>query len=243
MGVLNEIHFTSFNGIVIDNDTVIDQEVNLGKIYINGKGVFTDDVDVETFSVAGEARVKGLLCCDELLVEGTCYCENSLIAEHVTVPGLLEVAGKISSDDIIVSGEVLTKNDVKTALIEINGILNCERSISCETAKIHGNINVKANVNAIDLMFETAYTSNIAKISTENIYVKKDILSLKLDIPEFILECSQLDCEHAYLENCKITTIFCDDIEVGSGCEIGEILYRKTIKIDPTSNVGKITTM
>lgn len=239
MGSLNEIHFTSFNGIVIDNDAILDSEVNLNNIYINGKGLFTDDVDAQKFSVYGEARVKGLLSCDDITVEGSCYCEYSLIAERIAVSGLLEVMGKISSDEITVSGKVLSQGDVNVALLDINGALKCEKSISCDTAKIHGYVNVKGILKALDLFIESADTSRIAKISVDNANVKKDILSLKQDTPEFILECSELDCEQAFLENCKIGILFCDDAEIGHGCIIDEIVYRKTLKIDATSKIGK----
>lgn len=239
MGSLNEIHFTSFNGIVIDNDAILDSEVNLNNIYINGKGLFTEDVDAEKFSVYGEARVKGLLSCDEITVEGTCYCEDSLISERITVSGVLEVIGKISSDDIIVSGNVLSQGDVNVALLDISGGLSCDKTISCETAKIQGYVNIKGTLKALDLFMESADISRIAKISVDNADVKKNMLSLKQDIPEFILECGQLDCESAYLENCKIGVLLCDDAEIGPGCVIDEIAYRKTLKFHETAKIGK----
>ncbi len=225
----------SYDGMVIDNDQVVEDEICLENLRITGNARFMEIADADTIDIIGNAEFKTFATCDDLNISGSAVFKDDVIAESIVISGGASIMGKVSTDVLIIDGKVRTNSDISALSVSISGYLNCLHKLSFDKCHVSGTLIAVGVVKGIDIKFKSSESSSVKRIIADEITV-----SGKPAKGTYILSCDEADCEKAIIEYAKIDHLMCDDCIIGRGCRIGTLECRGTAQISNDSYVEKM---
>ncbi|MBQ8828120.1 MAG: hypothetical protein IJZ90_03165 [Clostridia bacterium] len=234
--VFDEIDFShSFDGMVIDGDRVIDEEVNAGDLQVTGNAKFMEEVDTDSVEIIGTAEFRTFATCDDLNVSGSAVFKDEVVAESIVISGGATINGKVNADVLIVEGKLKVNSKVNVLSIGISGYMNCIHRVYFDKCHVKGSLVVSDLVKGIDIKFKSSAKSSLKRLVADNITVAG-----KPSEAAYILTCDEADCGIADMEYAKIDHLMCDEAKIGRGCRIGLLEYRERAAISKDAFVEKI---
>jgi cytoskeletal protein CcmA (bactofilin family) len=234
----------SFNGIVIEDDQTVDQRVDVRNLQVYGNAVFWNEVEADEIEIFGTARFRDFVSCDRIEINGEAVVLDSLLSESVKVGGVLNVSGRFRSDVVVVDGMLSThgKYNGTNLIVRSRGRLEASRDIKAEKIILNGVAYSGAAFKSETVEIASCEKSEVARIVTTEFKVK---YKPRGDVPgiqegEYLLSAYHIDTLNADIEYVAADTLECENIRVGPGCHIGELIYKNEIEIDDRAIVDRL---
>ncbi|MBQ8165353.1 MAG: hypothetical protein IJZ94_06020 [Clostridia bacterium] len=225
----------SFDGIVLEGDQIVYEEICTTDLRIMGDVRFMEAVDSDALSVIGVAEFKTFTTCDDLNVPGSAVFKDDLIAESIVVSGGASVNGKIHADVLIVEGKLKANSRVNALSVSIKGYMNCLHRLYFDKCHVGGSLMSINIVKGMDIKFKSKSKSMVKRLIVDNLTAAG-----KPKDGAYILVCDEVDCEKADIEHTKIDVLMCDECVIGKGCHIGVLECRGEVSVSPDAYVEKI---
>lgn len=225
----------SFDGIVIDGEQIVYDEICTTDLKVLGDVKFMEIVDSDALSVIGVAEFKTLVTCDDLTVPGSAVFKDEILAESIVVSGGASVNGKINADVLIVDGKLKANSHVTALSVGINGYMNCLHRLNFDKCHVKGSLVSINIVKGLDIKFKSESKSTVKRLLVDNVTVVG-----KPKTGNYLLTCDEVDCEKADIVYTKIDVLMCDECRIGKGCHIGVLECRGDADISPDAYVDKI---
>lgn len=233
---------TEFDGIVIEDQQIIQEAVYCHNLNVKGFASFKLWVEADFVEIGGEACFDSYITCDKITIRDRCVCKNTLLTTSLRVMGDMAVYGKIDAEVIIVGGRLKFRNTLKTAVLSIStdAIVKGSGKLKASRCAINGALLNSGVVSTYDFSINSSETSHIQEIRTDKFKVK-EYIDKNEESNEFLLVSDFVDCFTADIEKCKIDKLYCDSAIIRKGCMINEVLYRDSIEIEQGAHVERLS--
>lgn len=189
--------------------------------------------DYEKVVVTGNGIVSGDVSADEARFAGSCKVQGNASFEYFRLLGQADVAGDLTSEEVKVAGELNVKS-IRSELLKIKGFLNSSGNIEVEEMNVKGGFDIKGSLNVGQLSVNLQIApSTVTEIGGEEITIKSRGLLNRT----YRLEAELIEGDSIYLEYTTANVVRGNDIELGSGCQIGLVEYREHFE-NKDSKVG-----
>lgn len=217
-------------------------------ININGMSKFTADIKAKNISIAGIANGTGAIYAKDILINGTYKQSGMIEANKLMVNGMSNIDGPCNIKSIIVAGRTKFNKSVIFNDVVINGSLIVKGDFEGNKFISNGKISIDGLLSADDIEFRLNFASNVKEIGGEKIVVKKDCNvvfksknSVGSIITKFIkdirLQVQIIEGDNITLEFTTAKKVCGNNIIIGEGCIIDEVICSGNLTIHPNSIV------
>jgi cytoskeletal protein CcmA (bactofilin family) len=198
-------------------------------VQINGKGEITGDID-----------------CTDLQINGLGSIHGNVNAGGVRVAGKSEIDGNLKGAEIINDGMTEVGGGISSERIENRGMLKVERDCGAETFRSQGGFAIGGLLNAGKIDIELYVASRAREIGGEDIDVRAgDAFGFKKFLSSIFpalqlnrgLSADTIEGDTIYLEHSTVKVVRGADVNIGPGCQIEIVEYKRTLRKDPSSTV------
>ncbi len=194
----------------------------------------------KTVNIKGNGNIDGDIECNIMKIEGGCNIQGNLKAETVEIKGNTTIKGSCKATDIDIQGYVDFGDDVTVEDIIAKGRININGNFNVEKFHIEGAFKIRGLLNAGELELNLHGPSDVREIGGEKIKVKRETRFIFPRIEKMITSLGFNTClisdiiegDEIYLEYTKAKIIRGNNIELGPGCEIELVEYKKSYKQD-----------
>ncbi|GER68319.1 hypothetical protein BpJC7_22930 [Weizmannia acidilactici] len=208
----------AYGNVKVNGEAEIADPLDCRHFSIRGESKVHGDTKAESVSVFGEAVMNGALRTDKASIFGTCQIGGDAEIRSSIVRGLLEVGGKYSGDKA-----------------EIKGLLAVKEDVEAETFISKGQFQIGGLLNAEEINITLRYKpSRAGEIGGKKITVRTQngiTDMLRFHKKHVLLQAAAIEGDDIYLENTEADTVRGENIEIGPGCRIRYVEYRKKLKV------------
>lgn len=247
-----------FDGIVIQDQQVLENTVSCSNLRVAGVAEFLSDVEADFVDISGEACFDVGLSCDKFTIRGRCVCKCGLLASSVRVFGGMAIYGRLHAETVIVGGSLKFRSAFHTSslLVRPGAYMKGSAKLRASKCVINGSLNNAGVLSADTVNITSDRQSIIQEIRCENLTVKAaspsasrngtsgisdDLSDIQDTAEKFLLRSDFVDCYTADIELCNIEKLYCDSAIIRKGCVIHEILYRDNIEIEQGAHVERLS--
>ncbi len=234
----------SFNGIVIEDDQTVDQQVDVKNLQVYGNAVFREDVEADEIEIFGSARFRNFVSCDRLSVYGESVMLGGLLSETLRADGTLNISGKSRSEIAVVEGTLCIQEKLTSSrvIVRTRGRIEASRGIRSGHVTVSGTLISGGSVRCDEFEIVTCERSEIARIYASDAQVK---YKPRGDVPgieagQYLLSSYYIEAQTAELEYTAVDVLECDSAVIGPGCRVGELSYRDEVEIAPGAAVERL---
>lgn len=190
---------------------------------VRGSLILKEEVRADTVDVIGHLSVQNNVTTAKLKVSGDCSIRGHCRAEQVINLGGLRVQ-HIQADRLQSSGYLSVAQDAAVETFYAEGAVKIHRLTAGKSIVLR-----LGNKSTIEVMR-----------SNDIITVKPSLKLINALIPYFRkLTCKTIEGASITLYRTTADLVCGEDIIIGPGCSIGEVRYRKSLVIDPKSQVAR----
>ncbi len=234
-----------FNGLIIDGVQTYEDDLVTHDLCVTGAALLKEDLEADNIEISGSADVRGLVTCDSIHVEGRLQCGYSLVVDSGEINGRLKVSGKINAETLSAYGRVTCRSSAKIYELDIAGEFSCLEKLRSEKITVMGSLWVDGSIRTQRLAIDSFSKSYADEIVADSIVVKmssseKGHKQGNSEETDYLLSCTEVDCDKANICYTKIRTLYCTRAHIGPGCVIDEIFCKKEMTVSPQATVGKV---
>jgi cytoskeletal protein CcmA (bactofilin family) len=216
-------------------------------VKIAGEGKINGNIICSVFKIHGDAKVEGNVKTEYGIINGKTVIKGSLEADSFKINGSSEVEGDITVKEIKISGESITGGNISSEKIEIRGRLKVDKDCNSEVFSSKGGFVINGLLNAGNIDIELYAPCKAKEIGGENISVKRgNVFSLRSIInsifPSFNLNddltTEIIEGDEIYLEWTKAKIVRGNNINIGPGCQIELVEFKKSFQQDKSAKVN-----
>ncbi|MGL5752111.1 MAG: hypothetical protein ACRCXT_16380 [Paraclostridium sp.] len=215
-----------FDEINISGTGKLEGDVDCNRLDVSGMGKVIGNLKSNRISVDGTLKISKKVEVEKISVNGILKCESDVKARKVDISGVYKIEGNLKCDSIYGIGVLKIKSDIECENIKINGKLKCDGLVNCERFEL-----TLSNVNSGVKELGASYINIEEDSSGWKIFsIFKKRSNFKADV---------IEGDNITLENCEARVVRGKNIEIGKNCNIKNVEYSGSIKIDPKSKVEK----
>lgn len=212
---------------------------------INGLGSSSGG-NYDFVQINGKGEINGDLDCSELQINGLGCIHGSVSAGVVRVAGKSEIDGNLKGQEIVIDGMTEIGGAISADKIENRGMLKVNRDCGSETFRSQGGFTIDGLLNAGRIDVELYVASRAREIGGEEIDIragdafgfKKFLTSIFPSLQlNHVLSAETIEGDNIYLENATAKVVRGGDVNIGPGCLIGAVEYRKSFRKDGSATV------
>jgi cytoskeletal protein CcmA (bactofilin family) len=213
-----------------------------GSVTMNGEEVYsgtghfnnsTGDIKVDGVSNIGGGDY------ETIDIDGVCNCHGDLKAKQLHIDGVFNCDGQVDTGLLDCEGTTNFKGDIRCEKANINGVLDIKGRFEATTIVGEGVIHCLGEVSADLLDMEGWIMAN--EVVGERIVIRSKVkrwLSRWLTKKETI---GLIEATTVELHGVRARQVNGHDVHIGKGCEIDQLSYSGTLRVDPGATVGSTT--
>jgi cytoskeletal protein CcmA (bactofilin family) len=199
--------------------------------------------------INGKGDVNGDLDCVDLQINGFGCVHGSVKTQTARVAGKSEISGDLRGQEIIFGGMTEIAGAISANRIENRGVLKVSKDCGSETFSSQGGFTIGGLLNAGKIDIEIYATSRAKEIGGEDIEIRAgDAFGFRKFISSILpglqldrrLTAETIEGDVVYLENATVNTVRGGEVEIGHGCQIDAVEYKKSFHKDNTSIVKEV---
>lgn len=239
-----------FDGVVIEDQQVVEEGVYCQNLTVNGIAEFMAEVEADFIDINGEACFDTYVTCDKFTVKQRCICKEGIFTSSMRILGAMAVYGRINSETVFVRGALKFRDTLRTATLSVRmeSLVKGSGKLRAARCMINGVLNNSGVVQAEDFIISGNKTSRVHEIRCDILRVKYNQMyneykenNKKESGETFLLVSEFVDCFEADIEYCNIEKLYCDSAIIRKGCMIQEVLYRDSIEIEQGARVERLS--
>ena len=193
-------------------------------VKITGEAVLAGDTECRHISCVGNVEVRGNLKAGSFRLTGECRVTGDLISPRIRAIGEIRLDGSIRGDSVTITGGVRVQGSCEAERLQVEGAVTVEELLSAEEVdlRLHGRSRVKEIGGGI----VTVKKSRAAKV--KSLFASGGSAGLSADL---------IEGDTVVLEHTQALVVRGNRVTIGSGCEIGRVEYRDTLKVGTKAQV------
>lgn len=218
---------------------------NRSDLRINGLGSSSGG-NYEFVQINGKGEINGDLKCSELQINGMGCIHGNVSAGVVRVAGKSEINGNLKGEEIVIDGMTEIGGAISADKIDNRGMLKVNKDCGSETFRSQGGFAIGGLLNAGKIDVELYVASKAREIGGEEIDIRagdafgfKKFLSSIFPALQFNrgLFAETIEGDNVYLENATVKVVRGGDVNIGPGCQIETVEYKKSFHKDSNATV------
>lgn len=238
--MLKKEQWDDFDGLIIDGVQTYEDNLSTHDLCITGSAMLMEDLEADKVKILGRAEVRGMVTCDDIIIEGDCECGYTFVVDNAEVSGSLSVFRKIHAEFFACYGQTRCRG-AKIYELDVGGEFTCVGKLKSERISVMGAFWVMGALHTQKLSIDSGQKSQADEIFSDSVVVKRSLLiNEKEENTDYLLDCVNMECDKMNLSYCRIRTLSCIKGVIGPGCVIDEVICRKDVTISPEATVGKV---
>lgn len=206
---------------------------SFNKARIRGEGTITDHFQCNSFKSHGSCEILGNMKVGAMDVFGSAELRKNLQGNEVKIIGAANISGNVEAKSTKIRGTIDIGGNLAGDMINVKGGLNVKGDCEVESFVLNGVFEINGIINAgnIDISLKWA-TSKVKEIGGEkiNIHRNKSLFSFPFNKAPGELVAELIEGDEIYIEYSKVAVVRGNEVEIGPGCEIGLVEYKKSFK-------------
>ncbi|WP_219833895.1 hypothetical protein [Paenibacillus sp. R14(2021)] len=211
-------------------------------IHITGNGS-TNGGSYHNVRVMGEAQIFGPLESDSIRSMGNIEVDGSLKSGKIRLIGEASVRGDLFGNDFSIMGQMDLQGSMRSRTIKIRGQLDVRGECEADAFDSRGGFHIHGLLNANEVDIRTWGPCRAKEIGGGRITVRPTkwggIKQFFSGQGPMTLTAELIEGETIYLENTIADVVRGTHVTIGSGCRIGTVEYRKSLKRSGYAQIKK----
>lgn len=208
-------------------------------ISVSGVGKLDAPITCTSFSCAGVAKGKSILCTGLVKTSGNATFTENVQAQNVKASGLFSCDGDMTVEgEITCSGFIRIQENVQCKQLRVAGKLQSNADVKATTVTVNGSIHCAGQLTAENVDVEFDGGIKIGRICASKISVirkKPNAFFIKKAHVRSLTKGEEVVLQHVHCPQ-----VIGRNVTVGKGCRIDWVQYTDSIDIHPKAKVKKV---